>query len=311
MKTVLVTGSAGFLGRHIAARFARAGWNVTGIDGTPEMTGAEDLAIRYTAMRLPSDQFPMLLHDRRPDVLVHCAGHASVPASMKDPSGDFAANTVLTFEVLEALRRYQPRCRFILLSSAAVYGNPESLPVSESHPVRPLSPYGFHKRQCELACEEFSSVFGMQCVVARIFSAYGPGLQRQVVWDILDQVARRDLIELHGTGRESRDFIHAEDVAQAVEVLAERGSHQDGIYNVATGRETSIADLASLVARALDKKCEIRFDGHVRAGDPLNWRADIAKLREIGFVPLLTLEGGLRQLVDWASSQVNRKALAP
>jgi UDP-glucose 4-epimerase len=119
-------------------------------------------------MRLPNPALGELLAAERPQVCIHCAGRASVPQSMKDPAPDFRDNTALTFELLNLLRQYVPGCRFLLLSSAAVYGNPRSLPVGEGDEVRPVSPYGFHKRQCELLCQEFSSIYGVPTASVRI-----------------------------------------------------------------------------------------------------------------------------------------------
>lgn len=300
MKTVLLSGAAGFLGKQIGQHFAQLGWNVVGLDILPP--GSVQLAadVRYVQSTLPSPEFEKLLQDAKPDVCIHCAGRASVPMSMSDPAADFRDNTVLTFELLDAVRRHAPKCRFILLSSAAVYGNPRALPVSENTHVAPLSPYGFHKRQCELICQEFSRVFGVPTISVRIFSAYGPGLRRQVVWDICERLLTKGTLSLSGTGSESRDFIHAIDIARALAVLAEEGSANGEIYNLSTGRETTIAELASLLISAMGMKTEAKFDGHTRPGDPLNWRADVSKLQALGFVPLVTLEKGLAGVAAWA-----------
>lgn len=302
MKTVLLTGAAGFLGRHAARHFAQLGWRVVGVDDVPP-ENAPTLA-RFARLRLPSAELASILTEEQPHTCIHCAGRASVPLSMQDPAGDFRDNTVMTFELLEALRRHAPACRFILLSSAAVYGNPPALPVSEAAPVAPLSPYGWHKRQAELLCEEFSAVFGLPTISARIFSAYGPGLRRQVVWDICERVLTTGRLELRGTGAESRDFIHAADVAHALAVLAEKAPAHGEVFNLATGRETSIAELARLVCSALGTSTTPVFDGAATAGQPINWRADLARLAGLGFAPRISLEDGVRGVAAWARAEL-------
>src|SRR5215207_9535576 len=123
MKTVLITGVAGFLGSYVARHFEQAGWDVTGVDiVAPENSGMGRRS-KYVRLPLPSPQLEALLANAQPHTCVHCAGRASVGLSIDDPAADFKANTVLTFELLDALRRFAPRSRFLLLSSAAVYGN--------------------------------------------------------------------------------------------------------------------------------------------------------------------------------------------
>jgi UDP-glucose 4-epimerase len=303
-KTVLVTGAAGFLGRYMVRQFAREGWSVVGLDDVPPENAPIGSGVTYQRMKLPDPRLAELLCAAPPAACVHCAGRASVGLSMADPAADFRDSAVLTFELLEALRRYAPRCRFLFLSSAAVYGNPVSLPVAETHKPAPLSPYGYHKLQCELLCEEFARVFELPTLSVRIFSAYGPGLRRQVVWDICERVLTNGALSLHGTGNESRDFIHAADIARALNRLADFAPCQGEVYNVASGEEVTIAALARAVVIALDAKVEPAFDGTATPGNPLNWRADIGRLRALGFTPGVSLEQGLRGVAAWSRAEL-------
>jgi UDP-glucose 4-epimerase len=223
---------------------------------------------------------------------------------MEQPAADFRDTTALTFEILDGLRQNAPGCRFVLLSSAAVYGNPAALPVSEEDSIQPLSPYGYHKRQCELLCEEFSRIYGLKTASVRIFSAYGPGLRRQVVWDICQKILGTRELKLHGTGSESRDFIHAADVARALSTIVEHADCEGEIYNLASGREVTIAELAGLLLEQLDGAITPAFDGKVRAGDPCNWRADVSRLAALGFTPEIPLEQGVREVAAWASAEL-------
>lgn len=260
--------------------------------------------VEYTRLALPSPAFAELLLRTQPAALIHCAGRASVAHSLTDPAADFRDGTVLTFEVLEALRRHAPRCRFVLLSSAAVYGNPRTLPVTEEHPCAPLSPYGYHKRQGELLCEEFARLFAVPATAVRIFSAYGPGLRRQVVWDICRQALTQPELRLRGTGGESRDFIHAADVARALRCVVQNAPCTGEIYNLASGIETTIAELADRILRQLGRDIPAYFDRAQTPGDPLHWRADIARLRALGDEPRVPLERGLESFATWCSAEL-------
>jgi UDP-glucose 4-epimerase len=302
MKTVLITGVAGFLGRYAAREFLLGGWRVVGLDDVSPENAPH--GIEFHRLHLPDPELAALLAETAPDVCIHAAGRASVAFSLSEPAADFRDGVVLTFELLDTLRRHAPRCRFILLSSAAVYGNPAMLPVCETHETRPLSPYGWHKLQCELAVAEFARVYAQPALAVRIFSAYGPGLRRQVVWDICERTLATGRLTLHGTGEESRDFIHAADVARALALLAEGAPAEGEVYNVATGSETTIRELAGRLLAHLGRTEEPEFDGRSTPGDPRNWRADVARLAALGFAPATALEDGLRSVATWCLAEM-------
>jgi UDP-glucose 4-epimerase len=300
-RTVLIVGVAGFLGRYAAREFTRAGWRVLGIDDVPPENAPPEIV--YSRLHLPAPGFEELLATDPTKACIHAAGRASVPLSLADPAADFHDGVVLTFSLLDALRRCAPACRFVLLSSAAVYGNPPSLPVEESHPIAPLSPYGYHKRQCELLVEEFARLYALPALAVRIFSAYGPGLRRQVVWDICVRALDTGRLKLRGAGDESRDFIHAADVARALIRLVERAPAQGEIYNLASGRETTIRELAGILLAHLGLAITPEFDGNSPPGDPRNWRADIGRLEMFDFKPVIPLEDGLRAVANWTLAE--------
>lgn len=303
-KTVLITGVAGFIGRYVARYFAAQGWDVIGIDGSaPENAPLSGLKA-YHSLRLPSTELGEIISRYTLTLCIHCAGRAAVSLSMTEPAADFYANTVITFELLNALRLNAPDCRFIFLSSAAVYGNPYSLPIDENHPTVPLSPYGFHKLQSEQLCQEFSKIYDLPTASMRIFSAYGPGLRRQVLWDICQKAVLGEPVKLQGTGAESRDFVHALDIAHALMVVAISAPMGGEVYNLATGKEVKIVDLASLVLKAVDHQGKLDFDGAVPTGNPLNWRADISKLVSLGFTPSIDLEPGVKSFANWCKAEL-------
>jgi UDP-glucose 4-epimerase len=159
-KLILITGVAGFIGRYIARYFFQKGWKVWGIDNSSPENAPLSMLTEYHQLRLPNQDFNRLLKQKSPTLCVHCAGRASVGLSLEYPSEDFYANTVLTFELLNTIRINAPQCKFIFLSSAAVYGNPTTLPVSETQVTMPISPYGFHKLQSEQLCSEFNHIYG-------------------------------------------------------------------------------------------------------------------------------------------------------
>ncbi|MEH2124667.1 NAD-dependent epimerase/dehydratase family protein [Nostoc sp.] len=303
-QSLLVTGVAGFIGRYVARYFSEQGWSVIGVDNSPPENAPLHNLTAYHRLKLPDPSLNNLLKEYSPNICIHCAGRASVGLSIIEPDIDFRSNTALTFEILNALRINAPSCRFIFLSSAAVYGNPESLPIGETQRCNPISPYGFHKLQSEQLCLEFSKVYDLPSASVRIFSAYGPGLRRQVLWDICRKAIYQPIVKLQGSGQESRDFIHALDIAKALLVVATSAPMQGEAYNFASGREVTVLELTKMVFKSLDYKGSVEFDGIVPVGTPLNWQADVTKLGSLGITDFLSLERGVHVYANWSYAEL-------
>lgn len=301
-RILLLTGAAGFLGRWIARAAVEQDWTVHGIDLVPA-ENAPPLA-SYQQLSLPSERLAEILQSIKPTLCIHSAGRASVGLSVQDPLSDYQAGPAVTIQLFDSLRRFAPQCALVFLSSAAVYGNPPMLPISEEEQPHPISPYGFHKWQGEIICREFSEIFGMRTASVRIFSAYGPGLRRQVMWDICRKLLANERFLLRGTGSESRDFLHALDIANAAMAVAKNRRLSGEVYNVASGEETTIRQLAINIAAALGSSAEPQFDGNSPVGDPVNWRADVGKLRALSFSPTIDLRDGISAYAQWARAEL-------
>lgn len=300
--SVLITGCSGFLGGLLSSHFAAAGHDCYGV-GTVSPGNAPSHALRaYRQCRLPSEEVAGWVAELRPRLLIHAAGRSSVPLSVEDPAADFGAGPPVVFQLLEAIRRHSPATAFVLLSSAAVYGNPERLPIPESCRPAPISPYGFHKLQSEWIVREFAQVYGLRAASARIFSAYGPGLRRQLLWDFCRKALADPLVELQGSGAESRDFIYGTDICEAVSCISEQAPLAGEALNICSGEQTSIAALADLLASHFPTPVQVRFRGDRPDGVPLCWQGDATALQSLGFQPRVPLAEGVRRTVEWFRS---------
>lgn len=304
MKTLLLTGAAGFLGRAIAGYFSQQGWQVYGLDRVVRENAPMADLYEYVALDLPNPHLSELLARWKPQACIHAAGRASVPQSMHDPASDFQDGPALTFYLLDSLKQYAPQCAFVFLSSAAVYGNPSSLPVGEDQPLIPISAYGYHKWQSEILCQEYANLFGLKTASARLFSAYGPGLRRQVMWDIVQKVLTQDIITLQGDGNESRDFVHSTDIAGALESILNSAPLHGEVYNIASGRETRINHLANLIVEQFARPIELKFSNTLPPGTPKNWQADVHRLTSLGFQPRISLEEGVAAFINWCKESI-------
>ena len=306
---VLITGAAGFLGKYVAKEFLLMDYEVFGVDVLPP--GAHDLseAVHYMQIKLPNDSLRSAIQQARPELCIHCAGTSSVAASLKDPRADFHSSVVLAEQLLAFLGDQVPDCSCVFLSSAAVYGQPERLPITEEAAIRPLSPYGYHKRLCELLFEQAARIHGMRTAILRIFSAYGPGLKRQVLWETAAQLATGRQACLKGTGQESRDFIYASDIARAVRIVFEKSPFQGNIYNLASGLETTIAEVVDGLTKLFPGIPPPLFEGLSISGDPQRWRADCSLIQSLGFKPKVQLAEGLAELAEWAKKHHEKELM--
>jgi len=152
-------------------------------------------------------------------------------------------------------------------------------------------------------CREYTSIFQLRTGIVRPFSVYGPGLKKQLFWDLYQKSIRASgNIELHGTGKESRDYIHVRDLVRGIAAILDKGDLKGEVYNLASGVETKIEEVVRIFFKALQIKREFHFNGNVREGDPLNWRANIGRIRQLGFTCQYDLNKGLEELAGWARS---------
>jgi UDP-glucose 4-epimerase len=287
MKTALVTGGAGFIGSAVVRALGAAGHAVT-------VVGTGTRADPLTPARIAA-------LDPGLDVIVHCAGGSSVGASLHDPLADFDKTVPPLACLLDHVRTRAPRARVVLLSSAAVYGDAAELPTPETCRIAPVSPYGVHKRMSEELCRSYGRSFGVASAVLRLFSVYGPGLRKQLLWDACKK-ARAGDVTFAGTGDEERDWLHVDDAAALVLAAAAHASPEAAVYNGASGVGTRVRDVVGQVFAELGS-APPRFSGVTRAGDPQRYVADITRARALGWAPRIELARGISQFVTWFREQ--------
>jgi dTDP-glucose 4,6-dehydratase/UDP-glucose 4-epimerase len=244
-------------------------------------------------------QFDKLFLQNSFDVCINASGSGSVSYSIEHPDEDYRLNAKNVFDILNAISNFNSRCKFLNVSSAAVYGNPESLPISEKSRTKPLSPYGFHKLISEQICAEFFHLKNIKTCSMRVFSAYGQGLRKQLFWDIYQKTKQGAEVELSGTGNESRDFIYINDLLVAIDRIVEHGHFQAEVVNVASGTATTIYDAATLFLNALGSNHELKFSGKNKEGDPIHMLADIDRIKSYHFSPVIDVPKGLSLYADW------------
>lgn len=295
-QSILVTGGAGFIGSHLVETLA-ADNDVVVVDN---LSGGHREWVDDRATLIEGDVRNEQTVARAVDgvdLIFHQAANVSVQRSVEAPVESHETNVDATLRLLEHARNED--ARFVFASSAAIYGTPEAVPIDESDPKRPTSPYGAEKHAADQYCRLYHDLYDVETVALRYFNVYGPrqrGGQYSGVIDVfLDQADRGEDITVHGDGAQTRDFVHVDDVVAANCLAAVNGTPGEA-YNVGTGDSISIRALAELVRETTETTSDI-VHVDAREGDIEQSRPSIEKIQAgLGFEPRRSLEAELETL---------------
>ena len=290
---ILIAGSKGFIGSHLVNHFKKENL-VIGCDIRPDKDKQDK---NFNLIQSISD-YEIILGEKQFDLFINASGSAGVGFSIEYPEKDYELNTSNVEAMLLAVKNHSPQTKFINFSSAAVYGNLKHLPVKETDEVLPLSPYGKHKLEAEKILKKFHDQWGLKSCSLRIFSAYGPGLHKQLFWDIYQKSLQTKNITLYGTGAETRDFIFIYDLVRAIEIVSQKSKMEGEVINVASGNETNIRLASEKFVSFLGNNFSVQFNKEEKEGDPKNWVADITLLKSMGFVTSVSTDEGLQKVAQ-------------
>jgi UDP-glucose 4-epimerase len=306
MTHALVTGGAGFIGSHIVDGYLARGWRVTVIDDLS--TGRRenvDPRAELIERDLRDPATAELLTVLRPDVVNHHAAQADVRVSVADPAADADANVVASVRLLQKSLEAGVE-RFIFASSGgATYGEPVYAPQDERHPQIPLSPYGCAKLSVEHYLTYFRQVHGLDAVALRYANVYGPRQNPHGEAGVVAIFAGRLLaggdVTINGNGEQTRDFVYVGDVVRANMAVSEQ--ELPGAWNVGTGVETSVNELAQLMADACGVSL-VKKRNEAKAGEQLRSVLEGGALRDAASLPPpVTFREGLAATVEWLRSR--------
>lgn len=291
----LITGGAGFIGSNTARYLLSQGHQVVVLDSCDDVSLVPKEA---TLIRADIREFEPMEHAvKGVDVVVHLAAMVSVVESIQNPQLCDAINVLGSRNVLRASLEAGVK-RVVLASSAAVYGLEPKTPTTEEQEFAPLSPYAKSKIDMEKHAALYSKQ-GIDCVCLRFFNVYGPGQRPDsqyaaAIPAFISRAKSRSEITIYGDGMQTRDFVFVEDVARAILAASTKGS---GAYNVATGRQITILELAEKIISIQESKSKIVHES-ARQGDPRESLADVSKAeKELGFSAEVELEEGLKKTI--------------
>jgi UDP-glucose 4-epimerase len=317
---VLVTGAAGFVGSHAVMSLQASGHAVT----------ATDMVERREAWRLPAETpndrlryvagplaslLPALLQDI--DEIWHFAANADIPLGASDTTVDLQNSTLLTHQVLEAMRASDCR-RIVFASTSSVYGNGFTRPIRESDgPLRPCSLYAAGKVASEALISAYCEMFGLQAIVCRLGNVVGGGMQRGIVFDFINKLMdASDVLHVLGNGQQRKSYVLVDDVLAAVNWL--RGHLDDSgrvhIFNVSAGGSLGVAGVAAAVARAMEHP----VPRLISATSSLSWQGDqpvveldISRLLDLGWRPSHAVEEAMEAAARLLLPEVAKRRRGP
>jgi CDP-paratose 2-epimerase len=333
MKSILITGGAGFIGVNSADHFARKGWDVAVLDNLSRRGGEDNL--RWLRERTPvrferadvrdAAACERVVAGTRPEVVLHLAAQVAVTTSVTNPREDFEINALGTFNMLEAVRKHRPEAFFITASTNKVYGKMHDVDVVERngrYEYRDLhsgvgenqqldfhSPYGCSKGVADQYTIDYSRIYGMKTVAMRQSCIYGTrqfGIEDQgwVAWFTIAAVLGKP-ITIYGDGKQIRDVLHVRDLARAYEAAVDHASEVSGqAFNIGggPGNTLSLLELLALLEGDLGIRIPLRWDDW-RPGDQPVFVCDLAKAREqLGWAPTIGVREGVRELAQWVSA---------
>jgi UDP-glucose 4-epimerase len=291
---ILIIGSEGFIGSHLMKYYSNV--NALGCQTNPNNKKENSIYVN----KLNPD-FDSVFKNHDVTLCINASGSKGVGFSIEYTEIDYVLNVENTKKILKAIQNHAPKCKFINLSSAAVYGNPVKLPIKETDPTIPISPYGEHKLLAENITTEFYVNHNVSSCSLRIFSVFGPGLKKQLLWDVYQKTLnmQSNSISLFGTGLESRDYIYIDDLIEAIQLVVLKSDFKGAVYNVANGIEVKVEKITKLLIKGLNNNIEINFNEEVKEGDPLNWLSDIGCLKAFGYKRTVSIEEGIHRYTEW------------
>ena len=327
METVLVTGSAGFIGFHAAQRWLREGWRVVGLDAftdyyDPALKEARAALLRanpgYVEVRDRIERAGVLddlMREHRPTQVLHMAAQAGVRYSIEAPRSYVDANLLGTFELLEAARAHPPK-RLLLASTSSVYGANTSMPFSEADPTgHQVSFYAATKRANEAMAHSYSHLFGLPTVMFRFFTVYGPwGRPDMALFKFVSAMLQDRPIDIYNHGLMRRDFTYIDDLVEAVWRLSEAPIGPAGdavpepgqspvapfrIVNIGKSQPDTLIDFVTAIEKALGVEARKNYLD-MQPGDVPDTHSSTDVLRSLtGYVPETPIEKGIPAFVSW------------
>lgn len=305
---LLITGASGFIGRALTLSAVQRGHEVVGTFASQAELAARDLphdGVKWVRLEMQDrDQVTALIDETRPEGVFHLAAQAYAKKAWNDPADTFRTNVLGTIYLYEALREHPPSAGILLSASGAAYGAPTRLPIAEDTPLDATNPYGVSKGCQDMLSLQYSLNFGLRILRARLFGTTGPGKTGDAMNDFARQVAQLEREGRPGSIRVGnldalRDISDIRDVVRGMWLVFEKGTPTEPV-NIGAGRSFSIRWIAEQLVLLARVRVEVSTDpALLRPTDEPDNRADVRRLRALGYVPTYPLERTIADALEF------------
>ena len=312
METILIAGGKGSIGSSIAKHLKKYNFRIIGIGNNSSNQLDNEKEIYFDQWISGSVTLNLLEKIKeKVDFIINCTGSGTVGYSNKYPAYSFIKSIESTNALLEYSQKYQKDVINIFLSSAAVYGDKKLFIENNPNLIEPISRYGLHKVISENIYSKFSKMYNLKVIILRLFSIYGEGFRKQLLWDACNKFesCNSNQIEFWGTGEERRDWLNIKDFEILIEKLIKNKNYlfkKDlfDIFNCGSGNTASVKEVLNYISSNFQYKGQIVFNNIVREGDPFYQCASIKKIKEKGWDPSINIEKGIKDYCNWVKLEL-------
>ena len=307
---ILITGGFGFIGSHLSESLVKNHQIILLSRSKRKWKNIEKIAKEVKIEYIDVTNFKKLEHclkKHMPDIIIHLAGETSHSRSFENPLNDVDTNTKSTISILEFIRKYNPKCKFILGSTFIVVGKPKKLPVTEQSSCSPTTVYGTNRLSSETFCKIYHNVYGLKTIVFRITNSFGPREQiipnKNAINYLIYRAFCKKEITIFNEGKFFRDLIYITDVINAIKIIMRKGKMGE-TYWISSGKKIWFSKLGKLLEK--NTLASVKFTPtpkYTKKVDVGNFIVDNSKLKKLGWKPKISLELGIKNTLDYFSIQ--------
>lgn len=304
---ILITGATGFIGTALVKLLSKYNTVTAIVRGNKAFGTTANVSILKGDVTDPLCINSLDLAEF--DYIFHLAGNTNHHLAFSDPKQDLNINFLSTFYLLEALRNLNLKVRpkLVFTSSVLAYGDSEKKVNEELSPTIPTANYGVSKLAAERYLYAFARQYKIPAISLRVFSTYGPGLYKRVVFDFIDKLHNNpDRLEILGSGKEARDLVFIDDQIENINRVATFADYEGEVYNLGSGKSYTTNEIAKTVAESMGLDPELIFSQKIRAFDVKITIADISKIKKLGCKTKTSLRQGIEKTVNWYQSALDQ-----
>ena len=307
---IMITGGLGFVGSHLAEELSKNGHDIIVITRSLNKKSNIQSQKKIKIEKVNVTNFKKLSNSidaNKPDLIIHLAGETSHSKSFQNPISDIDSNSKSTLFILEKIKTMKKKCAFILGSTFIVVGKPNKLPVTEETPCNPTTLYGTNRLASEFYCKIYHNVYGINTKIFRITNSFGPREQiiptKNAVNYLIHQAFNGNNITIFNEGKIFRDLIYITDVISAIKKIITKGKSGE-LYWISSSKKTWFYQLGNLLEKITNSKIDyIKTPTYTKKVDVGNFIVDNSKLKKLGWKPKISLELGIKNTLDYFSTQ--------